>query len=84
MPKLSTLISIAPSWAKLSQANVAIRGDVREVLSQLIPQTKNARRSEWLQTVSELQREFPFATPGEDNPLMPYGLIKAAAAWRRR
>ncbi|WP_395489439.1 acetolactate synthase large subunit [Cedecea davisae] len=65
---------------KIKQAHVAIRGDVGEVLRQLTPQTKALPRGEWLQTVANLQREFPFAMPGEDNPLMPYGLIKAAAA----
>lgn len=65
---------------KIKQANIAIRGDVSEVLSQLTPHIEAQPRTEWRQTVSDLQREFPFAMPGVDNPLMPYGLIRAAAA----
>lgn len=65
---------------KIRQASIAIRGDVRDVLTQLIPQTAAQPRGEWLQRVKDLQREFPFAMPGSDNPLMPYGLIRAAAA----
>ena len=65
---------------KIKQANIAIQGDVSEVLSQLTPLIEAQSRTEWRQTVSGLQREFPFAMPGADNPLMPYGLIRATAA----
>jgi len=65
---------------KIKQANLAIRGDVGAVLNQLIPQTRRQQRSEWRSTVHALQQQYPFAMPGVDNPLMPYGLIRAAAA----
>lgn len=65
---------------KIKQANIAIRGDVSEVLSQLTPHIEAQPRNEWRQMVSDLQHEFPFAMPGVDDPLMPYGLIRAAAA----
>lgn len=65
---------------KIKQASIAICGDVGEVLSQLIPHIEAQPRTEWYQRVHALQHEFPFAMPGADNPLMPYGLIRAAAA----
>ncbi|MBS0848692.1 acetolactate synthase large subunit [Citrobacter sp. JGM124] len=65
---------------KIKQANIAIRGDVADVLNQLIPYVDPQPRTEWRQMVNDLQREFPFTMPGIDDPLMPYGLIRAAAA----
>ncbi|GDX06027.1 acetolactate synthase large subunit [Buttiauxella sp. A111] len=65
---------------KIKQAHVAIRGDVGEVLEQLLPKVEAQPRLQWLQQVAGLQQEFPFNMPGADNPLTPYGLINAAAA----
>ena len=65
---------------KIKQPHVAIQGDVAEVLAQLIPQVEAQPRSEWLQLVADLQREFPGAIPTEGDPLSHYGLINAVAA----
>ncbi|HEY3588734.1 MAG TPA: acetolactate synthase large subunit [Buttiauxella sp.] len=65
---------------KIKQAHIAIRGDVGEVLEQLLPKIDAQSRQQWLQQVAGLQQEFPFNMPGADNPLTPYGLISAAAA----
>ena len=65
---------------KIKQAHIAIRGDVGEVLEQLLPKIDAQPRKSWLQQVAGLQQEFPFNMPGADNPLTPYGLISAAAA----
>lgn len=65
---------------KIKQANIAICGDISEVLSQLTPHIEAQPRTEWHQRIHALQHEFPLAMPGADNPLMPYGLIRAAAA----
>jgi len=65
---------------KIKQAHVAIRGDVGEVLAQLLPKITAQPRQQWLQQVAGLQQEFPFNMPGADNPLTPYGLINAAAS----
>lgn len=65
---------------KIKQPHVAIQGDVAEVLTQLIPQVKAQPRSEWLQLVADLQREFPCNIPQEKDPLSHYGLINAVAA----
>lgn len=65
---------------KIKQAHIAIRGEVGEVLEQLLPKVDAQTRKPWLQQVAGLQQEFPFSMPGTDNPLTPYGLIKAVAA----
>ena len=65
---------------KIKQPHVAIQGDVAEVLAQLIPQVEAQPRSEWLQLVADLQREFPCNIPQEKDPLSHYGLINAVAA----
>jgi acetolactate synthase-1/2/3 large subunit len=65
---------------KIKQAHIAIRGEVGEVLEQLLPKIDAQPRRQWLQQVAGLQQEFPFSMPGVGNPLTPYGLIHAAAA----
>lgn len=65
---------------KIKQPHVAIQGDVAEVLAQLIPQVEAQPRSEWLQLVADMQREFPCNIPQEKDPLSHYGLINAVAA----
>ncbi|WP_058910680.1 acetolactate synthase large subunit [Entomohabitans teleogrylli] len=64
---------------KIKQPHVAIRGDVDEVLAQMLPQIMPQTRDAWRMLVADLQREFPFRMPGVDDPLTPYGLIRAVA-----
>ncbi|AHG21182.1 acetolactate synthase catalytic subunit [Chania multitudinisentens RB-25] len=64
---------------KVKQANIAIHGDVGQVLQQLLPQIEAQPRSTWLKIVNDLKCEFPFNMPNVDDPLSHYGLVKAAA-----
>ena len=64
---------------KVKQPQVAIHGDVGQVLQQLLPQIDAQPRSAWLNTVNDLKREFPFSMPHADDPLSHYGLVLAAA-----
>ncbi|MFP3787312.1 hypothetical protein, partial [Burkholderia sp. SIMBA_024] len=64
---------------KVKQANIAIHADVGQVLQQLLPQIEAQPRSEWLDTVDGLKREFPFSMPNAEDPLSHYGLVLAAA-----
>ena len=64
---------------KVKQPQVAIHGDVGQVLQQLLPQIDAQPRSAWLNTVNDLKREFPFSMPHADEPLSHYGLVLAAA-----
>ncbi|AVJ16233.1 acetolactate synthase, large subunit, biosynthetic type [Serratia sp. MYb239] len=64
---------------KVKQPQVAIHGDVGQVLQQLLSQIDAQPRSAWLNTVNDLKREFPFSMPHADKPLSHYGLVLAAA-----
>ncbi len=64
---------------KIKQPHIAIRGDVGEVLTQLIPHIQPQEREAWRGLVADLQREFPSNIPGAQDPLSHYGLINAVA-----
>lgn len=64
---------------KIKQAHISIQGDVDEVLEQLLPKINSDQRQQWHQQVDALKSQFPCNMPGVNDPLMPYGLIKAAA-----
>lgn len=64
---------------KIKQAHISIQGDVGEVLQQLLPKINAEPRQQWHQQIEALKSQFPCNMPGVDDPLMPYGLIKAAA-----
>ncbi|MFT2794830.1 acetolactate synthase large subunit [Serratia sp. N21D137] len=64
---------------KVKQANIAIHADVGQVLQQLLPMIEAQPRTEWMNTVNDLKREFPINMPNVADPLSHYGLVKAAA-----
>ena len=64
---------------KVKNANVAIAGDVGQVLTELLPRVKPQLRKRWLSHVESLKGRFPLVMPGIDNPRSPYGLIHAVA-----
>ena len=64
---------------KIKTAHIGIRGDVRQVLGQLLPQVKSSLRQDWLSRVGDLKATCPLQMPGIDDPRTPYGLIRAVA-----
>ena len=64
---------------KVKNANVAIAGDVGQVLAELLPRVKPQLRKRWLSHVESLKGRFPLAMPGIEDPRSPYGLIHAVA-----
>ena len=64
---------------KVKNANVAIAGDVGQVLAELLPRVKPQLRKRWLSHVESLKGRFPLAMPGVEDPRSPYGLIHAVA-----
>ena len=64
---------------KVKNANVAIAGDVGQVLAELLPRVKPQLRKRWLSHVESLKGRFPLAMPGIEDPRTPYGLIHAVA-----
>ncbi|MBP2857352.1 acetolactate synthase large subunit [Dickeya oryzae] len=74
-------IDIDPAeLGKIRQPHVALHADVAQALEQLLPLVERQPRTEWLEQVRALQRDFPFNMPNADDPLSHYGLIRAVAA----
>lgn len=65
---------------KLRAANISLVGDTGEALRELLPLIEPATRRDWLMHIENLKREYPLIMPGQDDPCMPYGLIKQVAA----
>ncbi|MEI7347437.1 acetolactate synthase large subunit [Dickeya chrysanthemi] len=73
-------IDIDPAeLGKIRQPHVALHADVAQALDQLLPMVERQPRTEWLEQVRTLQRDFPFNMPNVDDPLSHYGLIRAVA-----
>ncbi|ACT05463.1 acetolactate synthase, large subunit, biosynthetic type [Dickeya chrysanthemi Ech1591] len=73
-------IDIDPAeLGKIRQPHVALHADVAQALDQLLPLVERQPRTEWLEQVRTLQRDFPFNMPNVDDPLSHYGLIRAVA-----
>ena len=64
---------------KIKTAHVGIRGDVTQVMDELLPQVDAAARTDWCERVDELKTGYPLQMPGLDDPRSPYGLIRAVA-----
>lgn len=64
---------------KLKTAHIKLIGDVSSILDELVVVVEQRNRSEWLARVEALKKEHPFITPGAEDPLMPYGLIRKIA-----
>ncbi len=74
-------IDIDPSELdKIKTAHIGITGDVREVLTALLPAVQSAPRTAWLARVAELKAGFALQTPGIGDPRAHYGLIATVAA----
>ncbi|WP_191091514.1 acetolactate synthase large subunit [Affinibrenneria salicis] len=63
---------------KIRQPHIALHADVAQALDRLLPLITPQRRDGWREAVDALQREFP-RRPAVENPLSPYGLIRAVA-----
>ena len=81
-PRASVLhVDIDPSeLGKIRRPSLGIVADVGEALLSLEPRVRATPRAAWLRHVAALQTEHPLAMPGADDPLQPYGLVRATAA----
>ena len=64
---------------KIKTSHIGIRGDVGDVLQRWLPCVQPQKRSDWLEQIAALKRAGPRQLPDSDNPLKPYGLIRAVA-----
>lgn len=65
---------------KLRAANMQLVGDVGDAFRKMMPMVNQRKRTGWLQRIECLKQEYPFIMPGQDDPCMPYGLIRQVAA----
>jgi acetolactate synthase-1/2/3 large subunit len=70
----------ASELGKIKHPFLGIEADVGEWLRALLPQVTSRPRVEWLTRWRQLRRIHPLATPGSDDPLQPYGIIRHTAA----
>ena len=70
----------ASELGKIKRPSLGIEADVGEWLRALLPQVTPQLRVEWLTRLQQLRRLHPLATPGSDDPLQPYGIIRHTAA----
>ncbi|MDP3538885.1 MAG: acetolactate synthase large subunit [Azonexus sp.] len=65
---------------KIKAAHIGITADVKEALNQLLPGVERNSRKIWVDRIDQLQAQFPFRIPEDDNPLSHFGLIRTVAA----
>jgi len=65
---------------KIKTAHIGITADVSAALAQLLPGIARNERHAWSERIKQLQAQFPFSPPADDNPLSPFGLIRTVAA----
>lgn len=74
-------IDIDPAeLGKIKTAQVGITGDVKEVVTALLPAVAPASRHAWRQRIAALEAQFPLQLPDIENPLSHFGLIRSIAA----
>lgn len=64
---------------KIRRPNVAIRGDVGQIVAALRTQVRPDARIEWRNRIAELRQAFPPVFPDLDDPRSHYGLVRAVA-----
>jgi acetolactate synthase-1/2/3 large subunit len=70
----------ASELGKIKRPDLAMAADVGLTLAALEPLVAAAPRPDWTRRVAALRAAHPLATPGDDDPLRPYGVIRHTAA----
>ena len=65
---------------KIKTAHIGITADLKEALTALIPATAARRRTEWMERIAELKRDFPLQMTNPDDPTSAYGIIRRTQA----
>jgi acetolactate synthase-1/2/3 large subunit len=74
-------VDIDPSeLGKIKRPTLAIEADVGRWLDAVLPRIEGNPRHEWIAHVRHLRCAHPLATPGDDDPLKPYGIVRHTAA----
>jgi len=74
-------VDIDPSeLGKIKRPTLGIEADVGTWLTALLPAIERQPRQAWMAHMNYLRRAHPLVTPGTDDPLQPYGIIRHTAA----
>src|SRR5581483_3606750 len=68
----------ASEIGKIKTPLLGVRADAGEFLSALLPLVEPNARPAWLARLAALRAAAPLAMPGADDPLEPYGIVRAA------
>ena len=76
-PEASVIhIDIDPSEvSKLKTATIGLVGDLRSILTDLLPHVESRRRQKWNNRINQLQKKYPMTSPEVVIPDKPYGMI---------
>ncbi|OPJ61326.1 biosynthetic-type acetolactate synthase large subunit [Clostridium oryzae] len=61
---------------KIKESNFYINGDVKEVLTRLIPLIKGNTRDYWLDRIDAVKSKYPFTMPKKEDKFHPVNIIK--------
>lgn len=64
---------------KIKGVNIGIAGDVREVITRLLPFVQLNERADWSERVRKLKATHPLRMPDVGNPLSHFGLVRAVS-----
>lgn len=67
----------ARELGKIKKPALAIHGDARQLLAQLIEVMPRRTRPQWLARVATLRESLPLKQPGAEAVCSPYGIIRA-------
>ena len=70
----------ASELGKIKQPFLGIEADAGEWLAALMPLLPVRGRCDWLARVEQLRAAQPLLTPGGDDPLQPYGIVRHTAS----
>jgi len=74
-------IDIDPSeLGKIKQPSLGLVADVGDALAALAPMIAPNARCQWMRRIDSVRARYPLVMPGADDPLRPYGIIRAAAS----
>jgi len=70
----------ASELGKIKRPSLGLEADAGAFLRAVRPLVASDERTDWMARLRQLRAAHPLATPGEDDPLQPYGIVRHAAA----
>lgn len=61
---------------KIKTADIAVSGDIKDILEYLIPLLEENKRTGWMNQINSIKEEHPFVMPDNSNRFHPLNIIK--------